>query len=210
MPGTSSSTSPSSSASAGVNRFPDSSTFSSPAVIPRRRTTRTTPPQAGSSPSPTSGRPSSLPGTSATIRWWLASASSRPPPSAAPLIAATTGVPRISIARSCALMPFRCVVNRAASSACRPSSSFRSPPAKNVFFAEVSTTPVMCSRSCFSRATVSPSAVTNRSDIVLADWAGSSMVRTTMPSLSVCQRMISVSVMAGTGSSGSQIGASSG
>ena len=123
MPGTSSSTSPSSRAAAGLNRFPDSSTFSSPVVTPRRRTTRTTPPQPGSRPSPASGRPSSLPGTFATIRWWLASASSRPPPSAAPLIAATTGLPRVSSARSCALMPFRCVVNRDASAACRPSSS---------------------------------------------------------------------------------------
>jgi len=71
----------------------------------------------------------------------------------------------------------------------------RSPPAKNVGFAEVSTTPAISSRRSRRRVTVSVRAATNAGVRVLADWVGSSMVRTTTPSGRVSHRMISVLVM---------------
>ena len=66
--------------------------------------------------------------------------------------------------------------------------SRRSPPAKKVFFAEVITTPVMLSFSASSRVTVSSNERRNVSFMVFADWSGSSMVSTTMPSPSASQR----------------------
>ncbi len=67
------------------------------------RTLRVTPPAPGSSPSCTSGKPTTALGSSTTMRWCVARATSRPPPSAAPLIAATTGLPSVSSRRSEAL-----------------------------------------------------------------------------------------------------------
>ena len=123
-------------------------------TIPSIRTVRVTPPAPGSNPSWTSGNPTTALGSSTTIRWWQASAISRPPPSAAPLMAATTGLPSVSSRRSTALLSRR---NVAISSECSRVAflrSLRSPPAKNVFLAEVMITPLISSRSASSRSTV--------------------------------------------------------
>jgi hypothetical protein len=71
--------------------------------------------------------------------------------------------------------------NAAASSSVTRRSMFRSPPAKNVSFVLVTTTPRMPSFSATSRSTVSPQAWWKRAFIVLARWSGSSIVRVTMP-----------------------------
>ncbi len=65
---------------------------------------------------------------------------------------------------------------------------FRSPPAKNVFFALVTTTPAMSSFSCSSRAMAVAIDSLYSSFIVLALWVGSSRVSTTIPSLSFSHR----------------------
>ena len=102
---------------------------------------RVTPPPPGSRPRVTSGRPSSIFGSSTAIRWWHASVISRPPPSAVPLIAATTGLPQVSRRRSWALTASPIAKIWAASSGPALTIDFRSPPAKKVFFALVMTTP---------------------------------------------------------------------
>ena len=71
--------------------------------------------------------------------------------------------------------------------------SFRSPPAKNVFFADVMITPAMSSFSASRRSTVASIDSAYAAFIVLADWLGSSRVRTTIrrrpcPSGSSCSR----------------------
>ena len=80
--------------------------------------------------------------------------------------------------------------------------SLRSPPAKKVFFAEVMITPVMSSFSASRRSTVAPIDPTYASFIVLADWPGSSRVRTTMPSSPCSQRIVVLSDHVFSGSSG--------
>jgi hypothetical protein len=77
------------------------------------------------------------------MRWWQASAISRPPPSAAPLIAATTGLPSVSRRRSSCLICWDWSKTFCASAFVYFTRSSRLPPAKNVFFAEVSTTPAI-------------------------------------------------------------------
>ena len=67
---TTSSTRPSSLALAGRRRWPCSSSCISASTMPSMRTVRTTPPAPGSSPSWTSGKPSSTFGSSTTMRWW--------------------------------------------------------------------------------------------------------------------------------------------
>ena len=128
---TTSSTRPSSWASAGRNRLPCSRTPVSACAIPSSRTVRTTPPPPGSRPSVTSGKPNRLPGASSATRWWQASAISRPPPSAAPLSAATTGRPYFSSRRSRPLVASTFAKMSAAvtsASAELPRISCRSPP----------------------------------------------------------------------------------
>jgi hypothetical protein len=107
---------------------------------------------------------------------------SRPPPSAAPLIAATTGLPSVSIRRSSALMFLMSCATCSASSARASRSSFRSAPAKKVFLADVMTTPAIESRSASSRSIASESDAVKRWFMVLTDCSGSSSVRTTTPS----------------------------
>lgn len=121
--------------------------------MPNIRTVRVTPPPPGSRPSVTSGRPRTLPLTSAAIRWWQASAISRPPPSAAPLMAATTGLPRVSSARRSRLTDSTVSNASPAFSGPRLIMPLRSPPAKKVFFALVITTPVIESFSAARRST---------------------------------------------------------
>ena len=62
--------------------------------------------------------------------------------------------------------------------------SFRSPPAKNVFFALVTTTPVSWSCSSYSRSTAAAMDTRYRSFMVLALDVGSSRVSVTIPSSS--------------------------
>ena len=84
--------------------------------------------------------------SSTQIRWLQASAISRPPPSAAPLIAATTGRGNISSRRRPAFTDSAIAKICGASSLVAWTISLRLPPAKNVFFALVTTTPVtLCS-----------------------------------------------------------------
>ncbi len=64
----------------------------------------------------------------------------------------------------------------------------RSPPAKKVFFALVTTTPAISSFSCSSRATAAAIDSLYSSFIVLALCVGSSRVSTTIPSLSLSYR----------------------
>ena len=87
-------------------------------------------------------------------RWWVARQISSPPPSAAPLIAATTGMPSVSSRRSWSLPSRTKAAISSAFSGVACLRSLRSPPAKNVFFAEVRMTPVMSSFSASSRSTV--------------------------------------------------------
>ena len=91
--------SPALSASAGRTFLP-SARYGRAFSRPSSRTMRTIPPPPGNRPRVTSGRPSCTPGLSRAMRWWQARQISQPPPSAAPLIAATTGLPRVSRRRS--------------------------------------------------------------------------------------------------------------
>ena len=150
---TSSSTRPVSLAFFGLNRVPWLSTLTKAFWIPNIRTVRVTPPPPGSRPSDTSGKPIALPFTSAAMRWWHARAISSPPPRAAPLMAATTGLPRVSSARRSALIPSTSANISPAFSGPAVIIALRSPPAKKVFFALVTTTPVMESFSAVSRCT---------------------------------------------------------
>ena len=124
--------------------------------MPNMRTVRTTPPPPGNSPNLTSGKPSLAFGSSTMTRWWAASAISRPPPSAAPLIAATTGLPSVSSRRSWLLTSRMPAANSTDCSRVTVLRSLRSPPAKNVFLADVRTTPLMSSFSASRRSTVAP------------------------------------------------------
>ena len=124
--------------------------------MPNMRTVRTTPPAPGSSPSLTSGKPSLTFGSSSITRWWVASVISSPPPSAAPLIAAATGRPSVSRRRSWRLTSRIPAANSPACSRVTRLRSLRSPPAKNVFLADVITTPLISSFSASSRSTVAP------------------------------------------------------
>ncbi len=171
-------------ASAGLNRLPVSSTSVSAVEMPSIRTVRVTPPPPGSSPSETSGTPRSTLGSSTTIRWWQASVISRPPPSAAPLTAATTGLPSVSRRRSCALTASAIAKISGASSGPAWIILCRLPPAKNVFFALVTTTPTISSFSASSRSIAVPMDCRYRSFMVLALEVGSSRVSTTMLSAS--------------------------
>src|SRR5690606_23142980 len=193
---TSSSTRPISLAFFGLLRCPWSSTPMSACCRPSMRTVRMMPPPAGSRPRVTSGRPICEPRTSAAMRWWVARAISSPPPRAAPLMAATTGLPRVSSLRRAALISVSSSMRAWASSGPTFIMFFRSPPAKKVFLAEVSTTPVMSSFSATSRSTVSVIDFLYSSFIVLAPWFGSSIVSTTMPSESFSQPIMLVSLTA--------------
>jgi len=79
----------------------------------------------------------------------------------------------------------------AASNTCGASSgpafiiSFRLAPAKKVFLALATTTPVICSFSCSSRSTAAAIDSLYSSFMVLAPAVGSSRVSTTMPSASL-------------------------
>jgi hypothetical protein len=123
-------------------------------TIPSMRTVRTTPPAPGSRPSCTSGKPTTALLSSTITRWWQARQISSPPPSAAPLIAATTGLPSSSSRRRTALPSRTIVATSSASSFVALIRSLRSPPAKNVFFADVMITPLMSSFSASRRSTV--------------------------------------------------------
>src|SRR5688572_15909418 len=72
-----------------------------------------------------------------------------------------------------------------------PSES-RSPPAKKVFFADVTTTPVMVSRSAASRSSTLSMLRAYASFIVFAERLGSSSVSTTTPSSCRSHRMVSL------------------
>ena len=80
------------------------------------------------------------------MRWWQASVISYPPPSAAPLIAATTGLGSFSRRRRSAFMLSTSANSRGASSGFAWIISDRLPPAKNVFLALATTTPVTDAR----------------------------------------------------------------
>ena len=90
------------------------------------------------------------------MRWWQASPISRPPPSAVPFMAATTGRPSVSSRRSCDLTVMDCAMTAGASAGPALLSESRSPPAKNVFLAEVMITPVIDSLPATSASTHSP------------------------------------------------------
>jgi hypothetical protein len=77
------------------------------------------------------------------MRWWQASPISRPPPSAVPFMAATTGLPSVSSLRSWAFTSVTLANTCGASSGPALDSESRSPPAKNVFLADVTITPTM-------------------------------------------------------------------
>jgi hypothetical protein len=167
--------------------------LSSALVMPSIRTVRTMPPAPGSSPSVTSGWPNTAFGSSTAIRRWQASAISSPPPSALPLSTATTGMPSVSSPRSDALTRSVFAPTASASSGRAWISSLRSPPAKKVDFAEVTITPRRSSRSRCSAWTTRSRSSTNRARMVFTGWAGSSIVRVTIPSscvrwiVSVCR-----------------------
>jgi hypothetical protein len=129
------------------------------------------------------------------MRRWQASAISRPPPSAAPLSAATTGLPSVSSRRNCFFMRSQPSNIEAACSGVAWMSSFKSPPAKKVFFAEVMITPAIDAFSATRRSTVWVSELWKSSFMVLADWLGSSSVSVTMFSASLSQRIEVCAVM---------------
>ncbi len=136
----------------------------------------------------TSGRPIFEPRASRAMRWWVASAISRPPPSAAPLIAATTGLPRVSRRRRFFLIACDWSNTFWASAFVYFTRSSRLPPAKKVFFAEVSTTPVIESFSASRRSRVATKSSPHLALMVFAEAVGSSIVSVTMPSPSASQR----------------------
>src|ERR1044072_4732453 len=103
-------------------------------------------------------------------------------------MAGPTGRPSCSSLRRSAFMLVTFSHTCGASALVALLSRSRSPPAKKVFLAEVTTTPVMESFSDSRRSTVSWNDVRNRSFIVLADWFRSSMVSGRIPSASACQR----------------------
>ena len=117
------------------------------------RTTRVTPPPPGSRPSVASGSPIFTERSSTAIRRLAASAISRPPPSAAPLMAATTGRGKVSRRRRLALTASPIAKISSASSGVAFIMLLRLPPAKKVFLALVSTTPVTSACSSYNRWT---------------------------------------------------------
>ena len=88
------------------------------------------------------------------MRWWQASPISRPPPSAVPFMAATTGLPSVSSLRSWAFTSVTLASTAAASSGPAFERESRSPPAKNVFLADVTITPVIDGSAASSSTTV--------------------------------------------------------
>ena len=163
--GATASTIPSSSARDGGMRRPSVSSGSA-CCSPSRRTSFTVPPAPGMSPSVTSGKPSSIDGSSRHTRAWQARASSSPPPSALPLIAATTGRPSRSRRRRQAFSACTSSKKAFASSGPTARSECRSPPAKNVRFADVRTTPRRLSRSASRRSTIAARSSRNAAFIV--------------------------------------------
>ena len=117
------------------------------------RTTRVTPPPPGSRPRVASGSPILTERSSTAMRRLAASAISRPPPSAAPLMAATTGRGKVSRRRRLALTASPIAKISSASSGVAFIMLLRLPPAKKVFLALVSTTPVTSACSSCSRWT---------------------------------------------------------
>ncbi len=117
-----------------------------------------------------------------TIRRCEASAISNPPPSAEPLIAATTGLPSFSSRRSWDLSSSTPCRACEAFSGVIAISTFRSPPAKNVFLADVMITPVRPS-SASRRETEAPISSWYSVFITFAE-PDMSIVRVTMPSAS--------------------------
>ncbi|MDT4888750.1 hypothetical protein FQZ97_1253580 [compost metagenome] len=83
-----------------------------------------------------------------------------------------------------AFMPCARSKSAPASSGCTASRLCRSPPAKKVFFSDVTITPVMRSRSASIRSTAAAWSARKTVFMVLADWPGMSIVRVTMPSAS--------------------------
>ena len=179
--GTTSSTMPAARAAAGATLRP-SSRYGSAFLMPIMRGRRCVPPAAGSKPSVTSGRPSWILGSSATMRRWQARQISRPPPSAVPLMAATKGLPDVSIARSVALTG-----PEAANDSCAlwiPRIRSRSPPATNSGRAEATITPFTSGSPMARRTAASKAAVL----AALSTFIGRSatfQVRVAMPSASV-------------------------
>ena len=197
---TTSSTRPTFRALPGFICAPVRMTFISASWMPIMRTTRVMPPPPGSRPRVTSGRPILEPRASAAMRWLAASATSRPPPSAAPLMAATTGTGSFSMRRSDSFMC--CTMSNIdwASSGPTCDICLMSPPAKNVFLAEVRMMPLMppsppSASSCSSFSTVARTSSWKVWFIVLTGAFGSSIVSVTMPSSVRSQRnMLSVIV----------------
>ncbi len=104
------------------------------------------------------------------------------------MIAATTGLPIVSSLRSVALMRSTFSNSAGASSGLACVMSLRSPPAKKVFFAEDTMTPLIASGSAAMSAASWSTALAIESAyawfIVLALWLGSSRIRLTIPSAS--------------------------
>ena len=152
------------------------------------RDRRCVPPPAGNRPNCTSGRPTTSPGMSATNRWWQASAISRPPPIAVPLMAQATGLPQVSSLRS-RLDSENTFSNISAGGSLAIASAFfsmslRSAPARNSGLAEVTTAPFSAG-SDLSRSMHASRSSRNTWSMVLVDFAGWSIVQTTMsPSMS--------------------------
>ena len=123
------------------------------------------------------------------MRWLQASVISYPPPSAAPLIAATTGLGSFSSRRRSAFMPSTSANSWGASSGLAWIISDRLPPAKKVFLALATMTPVTdagsAASSSYSRSTAACMPSRYASFMVLALAFGSSRVRVTMPSASL-------------------------
>ena len=90
------------------------------------------------------------------MRWWQASPISRPPPSAVPFMAATTGRPSVSSLRSWAFTVVTVWSTCAASAGPAVERASRSPPAKNVFLADVTITPTSSSFAATSSSTTAP------------------------------------------------------
>src|SRR5579862_9066095 len=179
--------SPSSAASRGRMVLP-STRYGNAACRPSSRTVLVTPPAPGRRPSVTSGRPSWIDGSSSTMRQCALSAIYQPPPRAVPSSAATTGMPSVSSARICFLAAW---IQR---NTCGPSfgpycrTSFSSAPAKKVFLADASITPLMEAFSRARRPTASVNAVCHSPVMVLTGAPGASKVMVTRFSASFSNR----------------------
>ena len=100
------------------------------------------------------------------------------------MIAATTGLGKVSSLRSAALTRSASSKTACASAVPVLTISLRLAPAKKVFFALATTTPVTESPSTYSRSTAEAIESTYSSFMVLALAVGSSRVSVTMPSAS--------------------------